>query len=132
MAEQSTRIQGKARRSRRCDGTISKAIGQDTGSAATSKPVIDMVVTGRAQRLVVEAGEAERLPDILFEIMEALQVGGQRRDALSTGCSKELLEAPVNQESDFVSDEHSRLSQPDWAPWRILDVCSALTANQSC
>jgi len=43
---------------------------------------------------------------------------------------EEFLKASVDQESDFISDQHSRASNAGDASWSILDVRSALAANQ--
>src|SRR4051794_10230752 len=86
------------------EGSIPDTLGH---AAVAAFHAIVLVESGnRPQRFVIEALLAERFLEILFEIVQRLEMIGGSGDANSLGSAEEFLETAVDQDADFVADQN--------------------------
>src|SRR5262245_16904219 len=86
------------------------SIPDTLGDAAVTVLHAVVLIEGRnrSERFVVEALFAEPFLQILFEIVQRLELVGGRRAAHPAGRAEKLLVSAVHQHSDFAANEDAR------------------------
>src|SRR6202162_1874152 len=69
--------------------------------------IVKMQIRSRAQALVVKARQAQAFLQILFEVVEAFQLGCLRWHALATRSSPKHLVTGVHQQTDLIADHEA-------------------------
>src|SRR5262245_15698736 len=96
---------------------------------AVDDAIVEMIVSGGAERKVVEALEAEAFAEVLIEFVQRAQLIGERGEFLARRRAEEHLIAAMNEVRDFVADHDAGLADADIAAAAIFELGSAAVAH---